>query len=93
MKPCPPDLERVLPPPPPSYSHVVIGGNLVLLDRANFQIVDVFQFDIHWASEPTPKYVEGFQSARMPECVPAGTVAPELTPVCGDLKLNLGNWW
>src|SRR5713226_2119882 len=35
---CPPDLERMLPPPPPNYAHVVIGGNLVLLNRANFQI-------------------------------------------------------
>jgi Ni/Co efflux regulator RcnB len=47
MRPCPPDLERELPPPPPNYAHVVIGGNLVLLNRANFQIVDVFHFDIH----------------------------------------------
>lgn len=46
MQPCPPDLERVLPPPPPNYAHVVIGGNLVLLNRANFQIVDVFHFEI-----------------------------------------------
>jgi len=46
MQPCPPDLERVLPPPPPNYSHVVISGNLVLLNRANFQIVDVFHFEI-----------------------------------------------
>jgi len=46
MQPCPPDLERVLPPPPPNYSHVVIGGNLVLVNRANFQIVDVFHFEI-----------------------------------------------
>jgi hypothetical protein len=43
---CPPDLEQVLPPPPPNYSHVVIGGNLVLLNRANLQIVDVFHFEI-----------------------------------------------
>ena len=47
MRPCPPDLERELPPPPPHYAHVVIGGNLVLLNRANFQIVDVFHFDIN----------------------------------------------
>jgi hypothetical protein len=37
MQPCPPDLERMLPTPPPNYAHVVIGGNLVLLNRANFQ--------------------------------------------------------
>jgi hypothetical protein len=47
MRPCPPELERELPPPPPNYAHVVIGGNLVLLNRGNFQIVDVFHFGIN----------------------------------------------
>jgi hypothetical protein len=47
MQPCPPDLEQMLPPPPPNYSHVVIGGNLVLLNRLNFQIADVFRLDIN----------------------------------------------
>lgn len=46
MQPCPPDLERMLPPPPPNYADVVIGGNLILLNRANFQIADVFPFEI-----------------------------------------------
>ncbi len=46
MQPCPPDLERMLPPPPPNYAHVVIGGNLVLLNRANFQIAEVFHIEI-----------------------------------------------
>lgn len=47
MQPCPPELEVMLPPPPPNYAHVVIGGNLVLLNRANFQIADVFHLDIN----------------------------------------------
>ena len=47
MRPCPHELEMELPPPPPNYAHVVIGGNLVLMNRANFQIADVFHFDIH----------------------------------------------
>jgi hypothetical protein len=49
MQPCPPDLERMLPPPPPppNYAHVVIGGNLVLLNRVNFQIADVFRLEIN----------------------------------------------
>jgi Ni/Co efflux regulator RcnB len=47
MQPCPSELERVLPPPAPGYVHVVIGGNLVLLNRANFQIADVFHFQIN----------------------------------------------
>ncbi len=46
-QPCPPDLERMLPPPPPNYAHVVIGGNLVLLNRANFQIADIFHLEIN----------------------------------------------
>jgi Ni/Co efflux regulator RcnB len=47
MQPCPPELERTLPPPPPNYTHVIIGGHLVLLNRANFQIADVFHFEIN----------------------------------------------
>ena len=47
MQPCPRELERMLPPPPPNYAHVVIGGNLVLLNRANFQIADVFHLEIN----------------------------------------------
>src|SRR5580704_8581128 len=47
MQLCPPALERVLPPPPPNYSHVVIGGNLVLLNRVNLQVADIFHVEIH----------------------------------------------
>jgi len=47
MQPCPAELERMLPPPPPNYAHVVIGGNLVLLNRVNLQIADVFHFEIN----------------------------------------------
>ncbi len=47
MQPCPRELEMMLPPPPPNYAHVVIGGNLVLINRANFQIADVFHFEIN----------------------------------------------
>jgi len=46
MYPCPEDLERQLPPPPPQCAHVLIGGHVVLLNRANFQIVDVFHFEL-----------------------------------------------
>ncbi|HYM74668.1 MAG TPA: hypothetical protein VE377_01715 [Candidatus Dormibacteraeota bacterium] len=46
MQPCPRELEVMLPPPPPNHVHVFIGGNLVLYNRANFQIADVFHFDI-----------------------------------------------
>lgn len=43
-QPCPRELEVMLPPPPPNYVHVVIGGNLVLYNRASFEIADVFHF-------------------------------------------------
>jgi hypothetical protein len=43
---CPPELVRVLPPPPPDCVHVVIGGNLVLVNRQSWQVVDVFHFNL-----------------------------------------------
>jgi len=46
IEPCPPELVRVLPPPPPDCEHVVIGGNLVLLNRTNFMVIDVFHFEV-----------------------------------------------
>ena len=47
MQPCPHELEVMLPPPPPGHVHVFIGGNLVLVNRASFQIADVFHFDLN----------------------------------------------
>jgi hypothetical protein len=47
MQPCPRELEMMLPPSPPNYAHVVIGGNLVLVNRVNFEIADVFHFEIN----------------------------------------------
>ena len=46
MQPCPHELEVMLPPPQPGFAHVFIGGNLVLVNRANFQVADVFHFEI-----------------------------------------------
>jgi hypothetical protein len=46
VEPCPPELEMRLPPPPPNYAHVVIGGNLVLLNQVNFQVADVFHVEL-----------------------------------------------
>jgi hypothetical protein len=46
IEPCPPDFVRMLPPPPPHCEHVFIGGHLVLLNRENFQILDVFHFEL-----------------------------------------------
>ena len=47
MQPCPHELEVMLPTPPPGHVHVFIGGNLVLYNRANFQIADVFHFELN----------------------------------------------
>lgn len=46
IEPCPPELVRELPPPPADCEHVVIGGHLVLLNRRNFVVVDVFHFEL-----------------------------------------------
>ena len=46
LQPCPEDLERRLPPPPPDCRHVIISGHLVLLNTRNFLVVDVFHFDL-----------------------------------------------
>ena len=45
MNPCPEDLERRLPPPPPDCSHVLIGGHIVLLNHRTNVVVDVFHFE------------------------------------------------
>lgn len=47
MQPCPRELEVMLPPPPPNYVHVFIGGNLVLYNRSNFLVADVFHFEVN----------------------------------------------
>lgn len=46
IRPCPPELLRELPPPPPHCEHVVIGGHVVLLNRDSWQVVDVFHFEL-----------------------------------------------
>ena len=37
-------LERQLPPPPPETRHVLVGGNIVLLNRKTNVVVDIFPF-------------------------------------------------
>lgn len=46
IQPCPEELERRLPPPPPDCAHVLIGGHLVLLNRRTYMVVDVFHFEL-----------------------------------------------
>ena len=45
LQPCPEDLERQLPPPPPDCAHMVIGGHIVLLNRRTNVVVDIFHFE------------------------------------------------
>src|SRR5947208_2333468 len=45
MRPCPDELERRLPPPPPQCAHVVIGGHVVLMNRSTYMVLDIFHFE------------------------------------------------
>ena len=45
IQPCPEELERQLPPPPPDCEHAVIGGHIVLLNRRTFMVLDIFHFE------------------------------------------------
>jgi len=44
MVPCPRELEVSLPPPPPGCAHVVIGGNVVLMNRSSYLVLDIVHF-------------------------------------------------
>src|SRR6202795_975135 len=46
IQPCPIELERRLPPPPPECAHVLIGGHVVLLNRHTNLVVDIFHVEI-----------------------------------------------
>jgi hypothetical protein len=47
IQPCPAELERRLPPPPPECRNVLIGGHVVLLNiKTNF-VVDYFHFELN----------------------------------------------
>ncbi|MBZ5565417.1 MAG: hypothetical protein LAP13_23715 [Acidobacteriia bacterium] len=43
VRPCPLDLARQLPPPPPDCENVVIGGRIVLMNRRTFMVLDIFK--------------------------------------------------
>ena len=46
MHPCPIEMVRYLPPAPTGYMHTVIGGNIVLVNKSNFFVMDVFHFEL-----------------------------------------------
>jgi hypothetical protein len=41
IRPCPVELERRLPPPPPGYEHTIISGHIVLMNRRTYAVLDV----------------------------------------------------
>jgi len=45
IQPCPVELVRRLPPPPPYCDHVLIGGHIVLLNRRTNIVLDIFHFE------------------------------------------------
>jgi hypothetical protein len=46
IHPCPQELVRELPPPPPDCEHAVVGGHVVLLNRKTFMVMAVFHFEL-----------------------------------------------
>jgi hypothetical protein len=44
IHPCPPEVEAYVPPAPSGYMHAVIGGNIVLVNRKTFFVLDIFKF-------------------------------------------------
>jgi hypothetical protein len=44
IRPCPEDLDRLLPPPPPDCERALIGGHLVLMNRRTFMVLAIFNF-------------------------------------------------
>jgi hypothetical protein len=44
MHPCPIEVEHYLPPAPVGYMHTVIGGNIALVNRKTFLVLDIYKF-------------------------------------------------
>jgi Ni/Co efflux regulator RcnB len=44
MHPCPVEVVRYLPPPPVGYMHAVVGGNVVLVNRRTYFVLDIYHF-------------------------------------------------
>jgi Ni/Co efflux regulator RcnB len=44
MVPVPVEFEERLPPPPEGCAHVFIGGNIVLVNRSSYVVLDIFHF-------------------------------------------------
>ena len=93
MQPCPHELEAMFPPPPPNYAHVVIGGNLVLVNRANFQIADVFHLadplDLSATFPPGGRILPGLSFPQVSPTIPAscGTL-PTMSSLADQMGFN-----
>jgi hypothetical protein len=46
VQPCPRELDRELPPPPPECTHVLVGGHIVLLNQRTNVVVDFVHSDV-----------------------------------------------
>jgi hypothetical protein len=46
LHPCPIELQRQLPPPPPDCGQFLVGGHIILLNRQTNIVVDVFHFEM-----------------------------------------------
>ena len=44
LYPCPQELKRRLPPPPPDCGQFIVGGHIVLLNHKTNVVVDIFAF-------------------------------------------------
>jgi hypothetical protein len=43
VHPCPPEIIRFLPPPPPDTEHVILGGQIVLMNRNTHVVLDIMK--------------------------------------------------
>src|SRR5947209_20618148 len=44
MHPCPVEVEHYLQPAPVGYMHTLIGGNIALVNRKTFLVLDIYKF-------------------------------------------------
>jgi hypothetical protein len=45
MRPCPVEVVHYLPPAPAGYMHIAIGGNIALVNKNTYFVLDVFHFE------------------------------------------------
>jgi hypothetical protein len=46
IHPCPEELVRQLPPPPPDAEHVLLGGHIVLMNRKTFVVLEIIHLEL-----------------------------------------------